>query len=127
MRRSILLRHSASAGDIVVFAGIPEFNIGDTLVDLHVQVHARMSISAAQQVAKRVQWIVKSSHPDVSEVLVHVTPKGADPVYEATNWAHLEILEKGKAGGNTVTLRARIPLVTGRPGAKLGAKLGATP
>lgn len=26
----------AKAGDIVVFAGVPEFNIGDTLVDVEV-------------------------------------------------------------------------------------------
>jgi divalent metal cation (Fe/Co/Zn/Cd) transporter len=50
-----------------------------TLVDLHVQVHSRMSITAAQEVAKRVKWVVQSTHPDVSEVASiapwHIVPR----------------------------------------------------
>ncbi|TYZ66298.1 hypothetical protein PybrP1_010384 [[Pythium] brassicae (nom. inval.)] len=43
-----------------------------TLVDLRVHVHARTSISMAQQIAARVRSHILRTLPDVSEVLVHV-------------------------------------------------------
>ncbi|TMW60263.1 hypothetical protein Poli38472_000305 [Pythium oligandrum] len=57
-----------------------------TLVDLRVHVHARTSISMAQQIAARVRSHILREASDVSEVLVHVDVEfdHADRVREST-------------------------------------------
>ncbi len=42
------------------------------LVDLHIQVNAKTSVSVAHQVAERVRMTILHAHSSVNEVLVHV-------------------------------------------------------
>ena len=42
------------------------------LVDLHVQVDARLSVSAAHQIGERVRMVLLEQNPQVNEVLVHI-------------------------------------------------------
>ncbi|MFW5910361.1 MAG: cation diffusion facilitator family transporter [Thiohalospira sp.] len=47
----------------------------EALVDVHVQVPGTVSVSEGHQIAERVRKHLIRSHPDVSEVLVHVDPE----------------------------------------------------
>ncbi|CAK4070948.1 unnamed protein product [Aphanomyces euteiches] len=69
-----LLRHSSSSvEDVQSVSNVRARRMGPyTLVDLRINVHGRTSVSAAQQVAARVQAQVLRQVPDVSEVLVHI-------------------------------------------------------
>ncbi|GLE10762.1 hypothetical protein PINS_up023002 [Pythium insidiosum] len=64
---------SRNVDDVLLVSNIRARRMGPyTLVDLRVHVHARTSISMAQQVAARVRSHILRQLPDVSEVLVHV-------------------------------------------------------
>ena len=47
----------------------------EVLVDVHVQVPGTISVSEGHQIAERVRQHLIRSHPEVSEVLVHVDPE----------------------------------------------------
>ena len=47
----------------------------EVLVDVHVQVPGTISVSEGHQIAERVRRHLIQSHPEVSEVLVHVDPE----------------------------------------------------
>ncbi|MBF0280452.1 MAG: cation diffusion facilitator family transporter [SAR324 cluster bacterium] len=43
-----------------------------SLVDLHVQVNARLSVSAAHQIGERVRMALLEQNPQINEVLIHI-------------------------------------------------------
>lgn len=47
----------------------------EALVDVHIQVPGTISVSEGHQIAERVRRHLIDSHPEVSEVLVHVDPE----------------------------------------------------
>ena len=47
----------------------------EALVDVHIQVPGTISVSEGHQIAERVRQHLIQSHPEVSEVLVHVDPE----------------------------------------------------
>jgi len=47
----------------------------EVLVDVHVQVPGTISVSEGHQIAERVRQHLIETHPEVSEVLVHVDPE----------------------------------------------------
>jgi len=47
----------------------------EVLVDVHIQVPGTISVSEGHQIAERVRKHLIQSHPEVSEVLVHVDPE----------------------------------------------------
>ncbi|KDO27188.1 hypothetical protein SPRG_07437 [Saprolegnia parasitica CBS 223.65] len=76
---------SSNVEDVVSVSNIRARRMGPyTLVDLRANVHARTSVSAAQQVAARVKSEILRELPDVSEVLVHIDV--AHNEMDTSNW-----------------------------------------
>lgn len=70
---AVLNEVSRNVDDVRLVSNIRARRMGPyTLVDLHVHVHARTSISMAQQIAARVRSHILREMSDVSEVLVHI-------------------------------------------------------
>ncbi|ETP48489.1 hypothetical protein F442_05781 [Phytophthora nicotianae P10297] len=64
---------SGSVDDVLHVSQVRARRMGPyTLVDLRVHLHARTSISMAQQISERVRSHILQEVPDVSEVLVHI-------------------------------------------------------
>jgi hypothetical protein len=51
------------------------------LVDVHVEVPETISVSEGHQLAERVQAHLKATLDDVSDVIVHIDPRGQDEVW----------------------------------------------
>jgi len=48
---------------------------GEILVDVHVQVDPRLSVSEGHQISEAVQYGLLKQHNDVSDVIVHIDPE----------------------------------------------------
>ncbi len=48
---------------------------GEILVDVHVQVDPRLSVSEGHQISEAVQYGLLKKHHDVSDVIVHIDPE----------------------------------------------------
>ncbi|OQS07638.1 Cation Diffusion Facilitator (CDF) Family [Thraustotheca clavata] len=84
----LLAETSSNVEDVVSVSNIRARRMGPyTLVDLRAYVHARTSVSAAQQVAARVKSKILKQMPEVSEVLVHIDV--ANNEFDASNWGHV--------------------------------------
>lgn len=48
---------------------------GEILVDVHVQVEPRLSVSEGHQISEAVQYGLIKKHQDISDVIVHIDPE----------------------------------------------------
>lgn len=65
------------------------------LVDAHIQVSSRISVSADDHIAETARWRVLNKHPEVRDVLVHIDPEDdIDPTLRGGKLPEHEVLRR---------------------------------
>ncbi|HKJ71887.1 MAG TPA: cation diffusion facilitator family transporter, partial [Gammaproteobacteria bacterium] len=80
----------------------------EALVDVHIQVPGTISVSEGHQIAERVRQHLIESHPEVSEVLVHVDPENDEagiPLLPQRDEVMAEVFRRIEALGLGITVR----------------------
>ncbi|EEY58371.1 Cation Diffusion Facilitator (CDF) Family [Phytophthora infestans T30-4] len=111
---------SAGVDDVLHVSQVRARRMGPyTLVDLRVHLHARTSISMAQQISERVRSHILHEVPDVTEVLVHidvqfVSKKNFRPYREIKNDISYALATIPKITGTTHINTHWLPHLGGR-------------